>query len=64
MLSRDHSLQLDTSNLSGSQGNVYGNPRAMLDSSQILCQGILHSTNQSATDGVPVQRSTGRPVER
>ena len=30
MLSRDQSLQLDTRNLPGTQGNVFGNPRAML----------------------------------
>ena len=43
MLSRDQSLQPDTWNVSGTQGNVFGNPRAMLDSSQIPYQGILHS---------------------
>ena len=31
------------------QGNVFGNPRHMLSSSQMPYQGILHSTNQSAT---------------
>ena len=64
MFSRDQSLQLDTWNLSGTQGNVSGNPRAMLDSSQIPYQGILHFTNQSATGGILVQRSTGRPVAK
>ena len=43
--------------------NVFGNPRAVTDSSQIPYQGILHSTNQSATGGIPVQ-STGRPVAK
>ena len=36
----------------------------MFESSQIPYQGILHSTNPSATGGIPVQRSTGRPVAR
>ena len=36
----------------------------MLDSSQIPYQGILHSTNQNATGGIPVQRCSGRPVAR
>ena len=54
----------DTWNLSGTQQNVFGNPRHMLNSSQMPYQGILHSTNQSATGGIPVQRSTGRPVAR
>ena len=64
MLSRDRSMPLDTWNLSGTQGNVFGNPRLMFDSLQMRYQGILHSTNQSATGGIPVQRSTGRLVAR
>ena len=62
MLSRDRSMRLDTWNLSGAQGNVFGNTRHMLDSSQMSYQRILHSTNQSATGGIPVERSTWRPV--
>ena len=58
MLSRDRSMPLDTWNLSGS------NPRLMFDSLQMPYQGILHSTNQSATGGIPVQRSTWRRVAR
>ena len=54
MLSRDRSMPPDTWNLSGTQGNVAGNPRHMLDSSQMSYPGILHSTNQSATGGNPV----------
>ena len=57
MLSRDQSLRSDTWNLSGTQGNVFGNPQAPY-------QGILHSLNQSATGGNPVQKSTGKPVAR
>ena len=64
MLSRDRSMPPDTLNLSGTQWNVFGIPRHMLDSSQMPHQGILHSTNQSATGGIPVQRSTVRPVAR
>ena len=64
MSSRDQSLRLDTWNLSGTQGNVFGNPRAVIDSTQIPYQGILHSTNQSATGGIPVQRSTGALVAK
>ena len=51
MLSRDRSMPPDTWNLSGTQGNVLGNPRDMLDSSQM---------SWSTT----VQRSTGRLVAR
>ena len=64
MLSRDRSMPFDTWNLSETQGNVFGNPRPMFDSTQIPCQGILHSTNPSATGAIPVQVSTGRPVAR
>ena len=62
--SRDRSMTFDTWNLSETQGNVFGNPRPMFDSTQTLYQGILHSTNPSATGAVPVQVSTGRPVAR
>ena len=48
----------ETWNLSGTQGNVFVNPRAVIDSSQIPYREILHSTNQSATGEIPVQRST------
>ena len=64
MSSRDRSMPFDTRSLSETQGNVFGSPRHMLDSSQMPYQGILHSTNQSATGGIPVQRSTRRPVAR
>ena len=57
-------LPLDTWNLSEPQGNVFGNPRPMFDSSQTPYQGILHPTNQSATGAIPVQGSTVRPVAR
>ena len=62
MLSRDRIMPRDTWNLSGEQGNVIGNPR--FDSSQTPYQGILHSTNQSATGGFPVQVCTGKLVAR
>ena len=45
-------------------GKRVGNPRSIIDSSQTPYQGILHSTNQSATGGIPVQRSTGRLVAK
>ena len=64
MLSRDQSTPPDSWNLCEPQGNAFGNPRHMLDSSQMPYQGILHSTHQSATGGIPVQRITGRPVAR
>ena len=64
MLSRYKRLPLDTWNTSGLQEHISGNPRALFDSSQILHQTILHATNQSATGGIPVQRSTGRPVAK
>ena len=62
MLSRDRSKPSDTWNLSGTQGIVFGNPRHMLDPSRMSYPGILHSTNQSAEGGNPVQRSSLRPV--
>ena len=43
-------LRFDTWNLSGTQENVFGNTRAVIDSSQTPYQGILHSWNQSATE--------------
>ena len=55
MLSRDRSLRPETWNLHGTSGKVF-------DSPQTPCQGILHSTNQSAAGGIPVQSSIGRPV--
>ena len=64
MSSRDQTLRLGTWNLSGTQGNVFGNPRAVLDSSQTPCQRILHSWNQSATGENSVRDSTGRPVSK
>ena len=63
-LSRDRSMPLDTWNLSGTQGNVFGNPRHILDPSRMPYQGILHTMNQSATGGITVQRSTRRLVAR
>ena len=62
MRSRDKRLPLDAWNLSEPQGNVFGNRRAMFESSQTLYQGILHSTTPSATGAVPVQGSTGTLV--
>ena len=62
MLSRDQSLRSGTCNLSGTQANFFGTPRAVIDSSQIPYQGILHSLNQSATGGNSVQKSTGKLV--
>ena len=64
MLSHKRSMPPDTWNLSGTQGNVCDNPRSMFDSSQTPCQGILHSTNPSATGAIPVQVTTGRLVAR
>ena len=63
----DKSLRSDTWNLSGTQGNVFDNPQAVINSSWTPHQGILHSLNslnQSATSGNPVQKSTGKPVVR
>ena len=65
MLSREKKrLPLDTWNLSESQGNVFGHPRPMFDSSQTPYRGFLHSTTPSATGAVPVQVSTGTLVAR
>ena len=60
MLSRDHSLRSDTRKLSGAQGNVFGNPRAVLDAAQTPHQGMLHSWNQSVAGGNPARDSTGK----
>ena len=62
MSSHDQSPRPDTWNLFGTMGNVFGHPRAAIDSSQTPYQGILHLWNQSATRRIPVQRNAGRPV--
>ena len=64
MLSCDKRLPLDTLNLSGSQENVFVNPRSRFESSRTPYQGILHSTTLSATGAVPVRVCTGTPVAR
>ena len=64
MLSLDRSMPFGTWNLSGPQEHVFGSSRPMCDSTQTPYQGILHSTNPSATGAIPVQVSTGRPVAR
>ena len=64
MLSCDKRLPLGTWNLSGSQENVFGNPRPMFESPQTCYQGILNSTAEGATGTVPVHRGTGTPVAR
>ena len=61
MLSLEKRLPPDTWNLSEPQGNVFGNPRPMFDSSQTPCQGILHSATAGA---VPVQVRARQPVAR
>ena len=63
-LSRDRSMPLDSWNLSETQGNVFGNPRPMFDSTQSSYQAILHSTNPSATDSIPVQGHLLREVKK
>ena len=60
----DRSMPFDTWNLSETQGNVFGNPRSVFGSPQTPYQGILHSTNPSATGAIPVQGSARRPVAR
>ena len=64
MLRFEKRLPPDSRNLSETQGNVFGNPRPMFDSSRTPSQGILHSTTPSAAGAVPVQVSTGRPIAR
>ena len=58
MLSRDPSLRPDTWHLLGTSGNVFGSPRAVIDSSSTTYQGMLHSWNQSATGENPEREST------
>ena len=64
MLNRDKRVPLDTWILSEPQGNVFGNPRPVIDSSQTPHQGMLHSLTQSAAGAVPVQVGTGQAVAR
>ena len=64
MLSRDPSLRHDTWFLLDTSGNVFDSPRAVIDSSSTLYQGMLHSLNQSATGENPARESTGKPVAR
>ena len=61
MLSRDRSLRSDTWNLLGTSGNVFDSPRAVIDSSSALYQGVLPSLNQSATGGNPVRERKEKP---
>ena len=49
-------------NCLGHRETFFGNPRAVIDSSQTPHHGILHSWNQSTTGGNPVRDSTGGPV--
>ena len=53
------SLRLDTWNFCGTQGNVFDSPRAVINSSSTLRQGMRHSWNESATSENPVRESTG-----
>ena len=62
MLSRDPNLRPDTWNLLGTSGKVFDSPRAVIDSTSTLFQGMLHSWNQSATGGNPVRESAVKPV--
>ena len=64
VLTRDQSLRLDTWNMLGTSGNVFGSPLAPIDSSSTPHGGVLHSWNLNATDGDPVRPSTERPVAR
>ena len=48
----------------GHRETFFGYPRAAIDSSQIPYQVLLHSTDQSASGGNPVQNSAGRPVAK
>ena len=64
VLSCDKRLPLDTWNLSGSQENVFVNPRSRCESPRTPCQGILHSTTPSATGAVPVHVCTETLVAR
>ena len=43
MMGRDQSLRSDTWNLLGTSGNVFGSPRAVIDSTSTPHQGMLHS---------------------
>ena len=64
MLSCDKRLPPDTWNRSGSQENVFANPRSTLESSQISFRGIHPFATPSAAGEVPVHISTGAHVAR
>ena len=64
MLSCDRRLLLVTWNVSGSQENVFANPRSTLESSQIPDRGIHQFPTSSAVSEVPVHISTRAPVAR
>ena len=62
MLSCDKRLQPETWNLSGSQENVFANPRSRFASSQIPYQGIHSFLTTNAAGEAPVLNSTGKSV--
>ena len=64
MLSREHSPRSDTWNLSGTEGNVFGSPQTIIDSSQTPSQEILHSLSQSATGGNPRAEEKGNLLRK
>ena len=64
LLSRDQRLPPDTWNWSGSQENVFANPRSTLESSQTPFRGIHQCATPSAVGEVPVLISTGAPFAR
>ena len=64
MPSSDRRLPLDTWNRSGSQENVFANPRSTLQSSQTHHRGIHQFATPNSTGKVPVLISTGALVAR
>ena len=64
MLSCDKRLPPGTWNRSGSQENVFANPRSTLESLQILYQGIHQFAIPSVAGEAPALISKGKPVAR
>ena len=64
MPSCDRRLPLDTWHRSGSQENVFANPRSTLESSQTPHRGIHHFATSSAAGEAPAFISTKRLVAR
>ena len=62
--SRDHCQRLDTRNLLGISGDVFGNSAAPIASTTSIQKGLLHGKNPVSSFDGSVFLSTGKPVAR